>query len=311
MTQYWFQSKLRSKYPSIITLLAYVVGSAYKIYLLIAQKSIRWFAVTHVIEAFVIAALLFVVYIRLGGKKPRWSYELGKKMLSTSKYYIGSAMMVVVFQQTDRIMINVMMTDAETGYYSAALSCVGMTGFVFSAIIDSARPAILEAKKTSEAEFEKRLVALYSIVTIVSLAQSVGMTLFSNLLITVLYGKNFLPAVPMLQIAVWYVAFSYFGSVRDIWILAEGKSKQLWYINLIGACANVVLNFLLIPLWGGCGAAMASLFVQFFANVVLGYVVKPIRYNNSLIIKGVNPRNCVSVIGKLLELGRAKRKKEE
>ena len=37
ITQYWFQSKLLSKYPSIVALVAYVVVALYKIYLLVTQ----------------------------------------------------------------------------------------------------------------------------------------------------------------------------------------------------------------------------------------------------------------------------------
>ena len=289
MTQYWFQAKLLSKYPSIVALIAYAIVSAYKVFLLITEKSIRWFAVTHVIEAAIVAALLMVMYIRLGGNKTIFSWALGKSMLSRSKYYIGAAMMVAVFQQTDRIMIKLMMSEAETGYYSAALSCVGITGFVFSAIIDSARPSILESYKVSQEAFHSKLTLLYSIITVVSLAQSVCMSLLARILIRLLYGAAYLPAVPILQTAVWFVMFSYYGSVRNIWILAEGKQKYLWYINLSGASMNVLLNFLLIPYWGGCGAAVATLITQFFTNVILGYIIRPIAENNKLILRSFNP----------------------
>ena len=38
MTMYWFQAKLLSKYPSIATLIAYVVVAIYKVYLLVTGK---------------------------------------------------------------------------------------------------------------------------------------------------------------------------------------------------------------------------------------------------------------------------------
>ena len=37
--------------------------------------------------------------------------------------------------------------EAETGFYSAAITCIGITSFVFDAVIDSARPVILEEKE--------------------------------------------------------------------------------------------------------------------------------------------------------------------
>lgn len=294
MTQYWFQAKLLSKYSSVVSLIAYIIVSLYKVYILIAAKDVRWFAVTHVIEALLIAGALLIIYLKFGKQRLSFSWSLGREMFSRSKHYISAAMMVVVFQQTDRIMLKWMISEAETGYYSAALTCVGITGFVFVAIIDSARPSILESKKVSEQAFRQKIIMLYAIVTILSLVQSVGMTVLAKFMIKILYGDAYLPAVAMLQIVVWYVAFGYYGSVRNIWILAEGKQKYLWRINLIGSIVNVVLNFVLIPYLGGCGAAIASLITQFFTNVVLGFVFKPLRGNNFLMIKGFNPKVIIS-----------------
>ena len=129
---------------------------------------------------------------------------------------------------------------------------------------------------------------LYCVVTYLSLAQSLAMTVFAKLIIMLLYGASYEPAVVGLQVAVWYTTFSYYGSVRNIWILAEGKQKYLWIINLSGALANVCLNALLIPSWGLIGAAFASLVTQFFTNVIIGFILKPINRNNVLMLKGLN-----------------------
>ena len=65
--------------------------------------------------------------------------------------------MVAIFQQTDRIMLKLILNQTETGYYSAAITCVGVTGFVFLAIIDSFRPEILEAKRHNTEHYEEEI----------------------------------------------------------------------------------------------------------------------------------------------------------
>ena len=97
-------------------------------------------------------------------------------------------------------------------------------------------------------------------------------------------------AVPLLQTITWYSAFSYMGSVRNIWMLAEEKQKYLWIINLSGAVLNVIGNFILIPLMGTVGAAVASVLTQFFTNFVLCIIIKPIRPTAKLIWKALNPK---------------------
>lgn len=290
MTMYWFQSKLLSKYPSIATLIAYVVVAAYKVYLLVTGKSVIWFALSYVLDFFLISVILLVVYKKLANQKLMVNWKIGRQMLSRSKYYIIPSLMVVVFQHTDRIMLKLMIGDAETGLYSAALACTGITGFVFHAIVDSARTVILETKERNPELYEKRVVQLYSVITAFALMQSVCITVFAKPIVYLLYGESYLAAVPILQIAVWYDTFGHYGSVRNVWILAEEKQKYLTRINLGGALANVALNACLIPVWGGIGAAIASIISQFFTNVIMGFVLKPIRRNNYLMLKGLNPK---------------------
>ena len=143
--------------------------------------------------------------------------------------------MVIIFQHTDRIMIKLMIGEAETGFYSAAITCIGITSFVFSAIIDTARPVILEAKGRTPEEYEKKVVQLYSIITFLSLAQSIGMTVLARPIVFVLYGADYAKTAGILAVAVWYNTFGHYGSVRNIWILAEEKQKYLTGINVAGA----------------------------------------------------------------------------
>lgn len=288
--EYWYQAKLLSKYTSTVSLVAYLTVAVYKIYLLVASKDVYWFALSNALDYALISIGGIVLYRKLGGRKLRFSWKRGKDMFARSKHYIFSSMMVTIFAQTDKMMIKMMLDESSTGYYGAAVACAGMTSFVFTAIIDSFRPAIFEGQKESKRIFKHRLTMLYSIVIYLSLAQSVVMTLFSRWIIFILYGTAYNPAISALQIIVWYTTFSYMGSVRNIWILANDKQKYLWQINMSGAIANVIINVLLIPRMGINGAAVASLITQFFTNVVVGYIIKPIRGNNKIIEEALKPK---------------------
>jgi O-antigen/teichoic acid export membrane protein len=120
------------------------------------------------------------------------------------------------------------------------------------------------------------------------LAQSLFISLFSNIIVDVMYGQSYQKAVPILWIIVWYSTFSYIGAVRAVWILAEKKQKYLWIISFTGMILNVVLNFVLIPIWGAIGAAFATLITQIFSNYVNNYFIKSFKETNVLLIKGLN-----------------------
>lgn len=297
---YWFQAKLLSKYSSIASLIAYGAVSLYKIYLLVTQKSIRWFAVSSAFDYMIISALLIILYYRLSDHKLSFSWDTAKKMFSKSKYYIVANMTVIIFSETDKIMLKLMIGDTVTGYYSAAVKCALMTSFIFSAIIDSFRPIIFDSKVNNTESYELNLMRLYGIIIYLSLVQSICITFFSNLVINILYGAEYGPAVNVLRIIVWYTTFSYLGAVRNIWILAEQKQKYLLILNIAGAFANILLNLIFIPFMGIMGAALASLITQIYTNVVMGFILKPIRRNNKIMLKALNPMLTVKTAAHFL-----------
>ncbi len=297
--RYWFQAKLMSKYTSLVSLAAYTIVALYRVYLLVTQKDITWFAISQSIDLLLIAIMLIYVYRKKGGKHLGLSADIAKRMLSKSKYYIISNMMVVVFAQCDRIMLKFMIGTSSVGFYTAAVTIASMTSFVFVAIIDSFRPTIFEKKKSSKEEYEKYMSMLFSIIIFLSLAQSLTMTGLAKLIVWVLYGSEYYPAVSALQIIVWYTTYSYLGAVRNIWVLSEGKQRYLFALNMSGAIGNVILNLCLIPIWGTNGAALASLITQFFANIVMNQLIPDIRPVNKLIFKGfymLRPDKLVSNI---------------
>lgn len=293
MTQYWFQYKLLSKYSSVVMLISYFCVSVYKIFLLMTEKSVYWFSISHSIEYGIVGFLLLFIYFKLGGQKFSFSKTTAKKLLNRSKYYIVASVLVMLFQNVGVIMLSNLSGHEETGFYTSALTSASVLQFVYTAIMDSYRPLILTAKKESEASYEKNISGLYSIITYLTLAQSLGFTVFAKLIVYVLYGSEFLPAIPVLRILVWFNAFSFMGTIRNIWLLAEDKQKYLWRINLFGVVVNVIANIIAIPRFGACGAAVAAFTTQFLMNFVLGFFFKPIKKNNELMMKGLNPKFAI------------------
>ena len=304
--QYWFQAKLMSKYIAVVSIVAYIVISIYRAILLYTKQNIYWFAVSNAIDHLLIGIILLVIYNHKSSCRLQFSFEWAKRLFAKSKFFIVASMMVTIFAQTDKIMLKYMIDDAATGIYSAAASCAGMTSFVFVAIIDSMRPTIVEYKKKGSPFYEINICRLYSVIIYAALVQSLAMTLFAEPIIEILYGSEYGASISVLRIVVWHTTFSYIGSVRNVWMLAEDKHRYLWIVNLCGALTNILLNVFLIDLLGIEGAALASVITQIFTNFIISMFIKPIRYNNFLIIKGLNPKNIMYVVKSILKLGLSK-----
>ena len=235
LLQFWFQAHYISKYSSLTSFLAFLIVSIYRVVLLVKGASIYWFAVANAFDSFlVLIALLY--FLRYKGKVHlSFSRITAKQLFEKSKYYILANMMIAVFTQTDRMMLKIMLSDSATGYYSVAASFAGIANFVFVAIIDSARPSIFEKKNSNESSYNNSLISLYNVIIYITLFSSLLITVLSPQLIHLAYGKAYDPAISVLRILAWYTTGSYLGAVRNVWVLAEGKQRYIWKVNLIGA----------------------------------------------------------------------------
>lgn len=288
----WFQRHLLSKYAAIATLIAYIATAVYRIVLMITQKSVMFFALATTVDHVVLAVLLFIFYKKLQGQRLRFSWQCGKHLLSRSKHFILSGLMVSIYGQTDKLMLKQMLDVTETGFYSTATAVNNMWCFVLAALIDSLVPSIMEAHKNGNMPlFQKKNRQLYAIVFYVSMGVAVLFNIFAKPIIWILYGKEFLPAVNPLRIVSWYTAFSYLGVARNAWIVSENKQNHLIKIYAAAAASNVVLNALLIPRWGANGAALASLLAQILTGFVLPFFIKDLRPNAKLMLDSILLKN--------------------
>ena len=280
---YWFQSKYQSKVTSIVSLIAYIATSLYKIILLILRKSVLWFAFASSVDYIVVAIFLFQAFRRHGGPKLEFSWEKGKYLLGRSYHYILSGMMVAIYGHTDKLMLKQMLGETSVGYYSLAATINTMWCFVLQAIIDSIYPTIMALYKSGNKEaFERKNRQLYAIVIYISIFVATVFVLFGRFAIVLIYGVEYEPAAGPLKIITWYTVFSYLGVARDAWIVCTNNQKYLKYIYVSAAIINVVLNLIFIPLWGTFGAAFASLLTQISTGMVLPYFIKQLKPNVKL-----------------------------
>lgn len=284
---YWFQANLLAKIPAIATVFSYLIVAVTQFLILYFKLPLWIFALSNSLEYACMSIVLYIYYINYSKYKLSFSITMAKRLLSRGKYYIIAGLMTTIYNQTDRIMLKQLIDDSAVGVYSAAAVCSSMFSFVFIAIIDSFRPILLDGSD-KKYDFNKKIQMLYTFIVYSSLFVSLGVFVLSPFIINIMYGPNYSNSVPILKILIWFTVFSYLGTIRDIWLLYYNKQKYIFFINMIGALTNVILNFLFIDKFGVAGAAYASLCTQFITNFILSFLLKPIRNNFFVMIKSLN-----------------------
>ena len=282
----WFQRHLKAKYISLSKMIAAIVVAAYKIVLLATLKSVVWFAFASVLSYIVNALLLYCFYRKESPQKLKPAIAHGWDVLGESYHFILSGIMTSIYGQMDKIMIGKMLGDSEVAYYTLSLTIASMWIFVPTAIVNSLRPSILEAKRVgNEKEYTQRLLKLYSIIIWTCLVVAVFGVLLIKPAIYILYGEAYLPAVNSFRIVIWSELFSMIGVARGVWIVSENKNKYVKYYLAIGSVFNLVMNFVLIPMIGTLGAAIATLITQIITSMIAPLFFKETRMHTALVLK--------------------------
>ncbi|HEY9609033.1 flippase [Allocoleopsis sp.] len=276
---FWFQSQIQSKYSVITRNVAYVIMTGVKIVLLQVRAPLIAFAIAMSVE-YVLSAIGYLISYRFSGNLIRsWKVSFGyaKTLLKDSWPLILSGIVIMIYLRIDQVMLGQMVGDRAVGIYSAAVKISELWYFVPSAIVSSVFPYIVKAKDIGEEVYYKRLQQLFSAVSILAYAVAIPVTFLATPIVTLLYGKNYTEAGAILNVHIWAGLFVSLGVARETWITTEGLMKFSAATAAAGAVVNIVLNYFLIPYYGGLGAAIATVIAQIVSDYAVGAFYPPTR----------------------------------
>ena len=286
---YYFQSKLMSKYSAIARMISYPLVCLLRIVLILLKADVTYFAGAVILDSLAIGAVSYIFYKKTEPQKLRFSLDTAKHLLKQSYHFIPSALMIALYTQIGKIMIGSLATNPnlENGIYEPAVLIANMWTFIPLALIDSGRPIVMTLKNHGEdKKYLQRYTQLYSSIIWLSIAAGIGVLIFSPLAINIVFGAKYAPSANILRILIWARLFSVMGTARGIWMVCEEKSKYSKYYIAIGAVLNIILNFIFIPKFGAFGAALAILITEFGASVLATLVFKQTRPLGKIMLDG-------------------------
>lgn len=284
---YWYRYHNKADLVAILRIIAFAISALWRVIVLVLGANLLWYVIGTVAETALFGTFMAFFFFRAYKGKFFFSGETVKLMLKESYPFIFSAILSTIYTQVDKIMLKSFMDNSAVALYSISSHLALAISIIPSALIEGFRPDIMEYKGKNEVLYEKRVRQLYCVVFWTSISYCVAVSIFPGQILRFLYGEQYVAAKNSLALIVWYSTFAYFGSINNLFMVAEGKAKWVQLTTLSGALGNVVFNYLLIPIWGIVGAAAASLFTQFVANFVLLAVIPDLRPAVKLMLRGI------------------------
>jgi len=223
--------------------------------------------------SYVIGFFVYIPYVK-NELSYKYKYKKHKKIDSYSFYIFIGAVITVVLQNVD--IYTLAYFDVESsriGVYSVAtlffLSGAVITGTIQTIITPyfSEKQSDLLWVKNKAIYYQKRLIIL-------SIPISLGLMLFSFLLVEFYFGDENSEAVPLsfiliLKYLIWS-SFCVYGAV----LFSIGVVKEGIYIAVLMLFFNVISSFLLFPLFNVYGIAMSQVISAIIQLVLVNYLFK-------------------------------------
>jgi PST family polysaccharide transporter len=262
---YWFQSQVQSRYVVWIKSSSAIFFSFLKLAAISLRFPITGFS--WLILGELIASALGMSFF-FQKKLPSWSFDLSlaKSFFEESYPLIISSFAVIIYVKIDQVMLGQMVGNKAVGIYSLAARLSEAWYFIPAIITSSIFPSVIEAKKISDLLYRQRLRKLYSLMVFVAVFVAVFVTIFADSIVLLLFGQSFIEASSILKVHIWAAIFVFLGGASSQWLLLEKLNHYSSFRTILGCVFNVMLNLLLIPLFGGLGAAFATLISYFIAT---------------------------------------------
>lgn len=258
---FWFQSQVQSKYSVWARNIVFILVALIRVVLIQMHAPLIAFVLAVSIEIILGAIGLLVAYRFLKEQRLklwRFNFPRAKLLLKNSWPLMISGMAIMLYIKIDIVMLGEMAGDRAVGIYAAATRVSELWYFIPMAITSSVFPSIIEAKKIDETKYYNRLQKLFDLMTGIALVIAIPMTFLSDFIIRILYADDYVGAGPILAIHIWAALFVFLGVAQSPWDITEGLTKLAMIRTLIGALINISLNILLLPLYAGLGAAIAT-----------------------------------------------------
>ena len=240
--------------------------------------------------------VISIIFIFLRGKL--YSYfnikninmELFKEMISYSWPLVPGALSFWIMQVSDRYMVLFISGVSMAGILATAYKIPSICGTLVNIFIQAWE--ISSIKTVNQEKYHMYVYKKYFSLVIIA---STLLIFFSNIICGFLFRGDFIIASKYVPALIYSYIFCYFQSFLESIFISIKETKTIMYSTVIGALVNIILNIVLINIWGLMGAVIST--------GISYFIVYLIRYGRLYKSKRMMKYSFYDIWLLLLELG--------
>jgi O-antigen/teichoic acid export membrane protein len=215
--------------------------------------------------SFVAGQLLTTIILlsyRPGRYRPGWDQGQARRLLAFGVPLVGANILGFTIQNVDYIFVGRILGSIDLGFYLLAFNISGWPMNVFGSVVRSVSlPAFARLKERGD-DMAERFCAALRMVSRITFPVCLFLAALARPLVQFVYGSKWGLAASAL------VCLAIFGALRTImelfsdFLVPEGKTRALFFVQLAWLPALVVALAVLVPKYGIVGASVAHVVVS-------------------------------------------------
>lgn len=253
------------------------------------------------LSATVISYVVSAIFITIAGKTYKFIIPLNtvkktliKKMLAYAIPMIPNSAMWWINNSADRYIVTYLVSASANGVYSVAYKIPSVFSVLMSVFMQAWQISVVEDFGSREGnDFFNRVYGIFVQAVVLMSACIIAL---SRLLGGILYSKEFFSAWKYsVVLIIGYLFHSLAGYLGTVYTTVK-KTKILFYSTAIAAGCNIVLNIILVKIFGTMGAAIATLVSYFVA-----FMIRRVDVKKYIKIESETSKYIIDIILLLLE----------
>lgn len=198
------------------------------------------------------------------------------RILKEENLIFFSTVVISLYTTTNVVILGMLQSQEDVGFYTAAQKLIMIAmGVINMPLAQAFYPFIGNAFGESKEKGIKTVHKILPIIVIFTILVGLGMLIFGSLGIKMLYGKQFLPSIPVFNILIIIPLLVGLSNIFGIQIMMNLKmDKIFFYITSGGSILGILLNVIMTHWLGYIGTAWNWVLVEFYITITMYLVLR-------------------------------------
>ena len=264
-----------------------ILYSVFKV-VLILGFAVTSYALYGAITGFVISsiAVLFLGFFFVRSTDQKFQSSSNKNSLISARTILDFATPIIFYSVAtnlimsfDLFFVKAYLTDMDVGIYSAVSTISKVPFYIIAGIYGALFPAISSMSVHNDrSQMTMHIIRSVKYSMLILVPSTLFVVLFSKQVLSILFSEQY--SAGSTSLGVLTIGMGFFGlfSLFTTVINGIGQPRVSMFMSLIVLLIDIILNQLLIPLYGVVGAAMATC-VSCLLGLVMSFLYVYRKYN--------------------------------